>query len=436
MNTSESLLAPLDSLDVVAYSDLTREQLIERIRTLEERENRTTSPSTDSALRDSEERIRAIVNTAVEGIVTIDARGIVESLNPAALSMFGYRADEVVGQNISMLMPEPYRNSHDNYIESYLTSGNAKIIGIGREVVGQRKDGSVFPMDLSVGEVRLAGARLFTGILRDITERKNAEARLAQLAVSLAEKNKDLEAVVYAASHDLRSPLINIQGFAHELSRTCATIRNRLAAPDFPNSGSNEIHRLLREDAPEAIGFILSGVAKMNALLTGFLRYSRLGHIPIQIQKLDMNQLVSEVARAMEFEIKQSGVDLQLANLPPCYGDPTQIGQVFSNLLANALKYRDPSRPGKIVISGTISGSSSLYRIRDNGIGIDPQHRPKIFEMFYRLNPAASEGEGLGLSIAQRILQKHNGAISVESEPGQGSEFSVTLPNTAPENAK
>src|SRR5262249_1744578 len=157
----------------------------------------------ESALHDSEERLHAILQTAVEGILTIDEHGIVESINPAAEKTFGFTAAEIVGRNVSALMPSPYREEHDGYIANYLRTGNARIIGIGREVVGQRKDGSLFPMDLAVSEVNLAGRRLFTGFIRDISERKRAEDKLASLAQTLAEKNKELETIVYVASHDL-----------------------------------------------------------------------------------------------------------------------------------------------------------------------------------------------------------------------------------------
>src|SRR5690242_7144337 len=186
---------------------MTRAQLVERLKALEPQSGPNRQES--SGLKDTEERLRAILETAVEGIITIDDRGIIESMNPAAEKTFGFSAAEVIGRNVSVLMPSPYREEHDGYLSNYLRSGDAKIIGIGREVVGQRKDGTVFPMDLAVSEVRLANRRLFTGFVRDITERKKAEARLAELAQSLAEKNKELETMVYIASHDLRSPLVN-----------------------------------------------------------------------------------------------------------------------------------------------------------------------------------------------------------------------------------
>ena len=389
----------------------------------------TRHQESEQALRDSEEQMRAVVHTAVEGIITIDQRGIIQSINPAAERTFGYAAAEVVGQNVSLLMPGPDRQEHDGYIANYLRTGQAKIIGIGREVAGQRKDGTVFPMELAVSEVRLAGQRVFTGFVRDITERKRAEEKLAELAGTLAEKNKELETIVYVASHDLRSPLVNIQGFSKELARACETVRSVLDASKEKAIHQAEVQRILAEDVPEAIGFILSGVTKIDALLSGLLRFSRLGRAALRIERLDMNALMASIIRAMEFQIQQVGATFRVEPLPSCLGDAIQINQVFSNLLDNALKYLHPQRPGAILVTARQEDRRAVYCVRDNGIGIAPEHQNKVFEIFHRLNPALGEGEGLGLTIAQRILERQDGRIWVESAPGQGSAFFVSLPS-------
>ncbi|MBA4149153.1 MAG: PAS domain S-box protein [Verrucomicrobia bacterium] len=408
------------------YSGMSKAELIERLQSLEQ----STTHTHQVELRDNEERMRAILQTAVEGIITIDERATVELINPAAEKLFGYSASEVIGQNVSMLMPSPYREEHDTYMHNYSSTGHPKIIGIGREVVGQRKDGSVFPMDLAVSEVRLANKRLFTGFVRDITERKRAEAQLADLAQTLAEKNKELETIVYVASHDLRSPLVNIQGFSKELARACDKVRATLESSNDPKVSKPEIKLILEEDVPEAISFIQAGVTKIDALLAGFLRFSRLGRAAIKIERLDMNAMLQSIAKAMEFQVKQAGATLKIDSLPECMGDSTQVNQVFTNLLENSLKYRDPQRAGLIEVSGQIEDSHSVYTVRDNGIGIAPEHQVKVFEIFHRLNPNASEGEGLGLTIAQRILERQHGKIWIESKIGVGSSFFVSLPST------
>jgi PAS domain S-box-containing protein len=414
------------------YRRMTKAQLIARLRETEGHAPPAAKiaapPCSDSATIDHERRIRAILETAVEGIITIDEQGLVESVNPAAERIFGYKASELIGRNVSNLMPSPFREEHDAYLRNYIRSGKARIIGIGREVLGLRKNGTVFPMDLSVSEVRLANARLFTGFVRDITERKQAASESAALSRSLAEKNKELETIVYIASHDLRSPLVNIQGFSRELAQACEFIHKRIVETPGDTLSKKDLNDLVSEDVPEAIGFIQAGVAKMDALLSGFLRFSRLGRVSLSIQPLDMNELIAAVTQTMDYQIKQFGITLEVAPLPACMGDPVQINQVFTNLIDNAVKYRSPDRPGTIRISGRIEQGQAIFSVRDNGIGIAPEHQGKAFEIFHRLNPNRGEGEGLGLAIAQRILDRQHGRIHVESAPGQGSNFLVSLP--------
>jgi PAS domain S-box-containing protein len=413
------------------YENLTRAELIQRLQTVEPESKGSKGRSAESAFRDSEERLRAILETAVEGIITIDERGIIESMNPAAEKIFGYKAAEMIGKNVSVLMPSPYREEHDGYLANYLRTGHAKIIGIGREVVGERKDGSMFPMDLAVSEVKLADKRLFTGFVRDITERKRAEEKLADLARTLAEKNKELETVVYVASHDLRSPLVNVQGFSRELAHACERVHELLSKAKDVDVLRSELDTILSDDVPEAIEFIQAGVAKMDTLLSGFLRFSRLGRAAVKIESLAMTAMLNHIANAMEFQIKQSGTTLRIENLPDCLGDATQVSQVFSNLLDNAIKYLDRARPGMIHVTGSVQDGRAVYAVQDNGIGIPPEHQIKIFEIFHRLNPGIGSGEGLGLTIAQKILERQDGRIWVESEPGKGSTFFVSLPAVA-----
>jgi chemotaxis family two-component system sensor kinase Cph1 len=408
---------------MAAYEHLSREELLRRV------QDTGTAEGIDlaAAVQDGEERLRAILQTAVEGIITVDERGVVETINPAAEAIFGWTSAEIVGRNISNLMPTPYRNEHDTYMQNYLRTGQAKIIGIGREVTGMRKDGSVFPMDLAVSEVKLSSRRLFAGFIRDITERKRAEARLEEFAQTLAEKNKELETIVYVASHDLRSPLVNIQGFSQELTLSCERLRELISGQSKAGDAP-ELKTLLDDEIPEALEFIRAGVVKIDKLLSGFLRYSRLGRAALTIRPLNPTALVEAVASAMGFQVQKAGAKLDLQPLPDCLGDETQLSQVFSNLLDNAIKYLDPSKPGIISVSGEVRDGRAVYTIRDNGIGIASEHQPRIFEIFHRLNPSRGEGEGLGLTIAQRLLERQNGKIWVESKPGEGSAFFISIP--------
>jgi signal transduction histidine kinase len=268
----------------------------------------------------------------------------------------------------------------------------------------------------------------YVAIRTDITQRKADEEEPKRLAHDLAEKNKELEAIVYAASHDLRSPLVNIQGFSRQLARVCEQMQATSATASDGRVEAAAVREAFAIAIPQALRFIQAGVVKMDALLSGLLRYSRLGRVALNLQPVDMNTLMAGVVQALRFQTEQAGAAMKLEALPDCVGDPTQVGQVFSNLIDNALKYRDPGRPLRISIRGRAENGRVVYAVADNSVGIDPQHQSAVFEIFHRLDPNASPGEGLGLTIAQRSLDRQNGKIWVESQVGVGSTFFVALP--------
>lgn len=269
-------------------------------------------------------------------------------------------------------------------------------------------------------------------VFHDITERRRAVEALEALNYQLEDKNKELNAIIHASSHDLRSPLVNIQGFSHELERTCGKLRDRVARTSIPPDERERIETLLNVDFPECIHYILSGVARMDRLLVGLLQLSRLERTALEVVPLDMNGIIRDILQTMEFQVKASGVSVYVTDLPPCMGDPTRINRVFSNLLDNAVKYLDPSRPGRICVEGTTQNGQAVYRVVDNGIGIPAEHQDRVFEIFHRLNSKTGvPGEGLGLTSVRRIVERHNGRIRVESEPGKGSTFCITLPQVS-----
>jgi len=267
------------------------------------------------------------------------------------------------------------------------------------------------------------------GISRDITARKRAEDDREHLMETLALKNEELESVLYVTSHDLRAPLVNIQGFGNELSRSCDLIHSALKDKVKSADMNGEVRTVLNKDVPEALGFILSSATRMDSLLSGLLRLSRLGQAAVHIEPLDMNAMLTDVTKSMEYQVKEAGVTVDIELLPPSVGDASQINQVFSNILDNALKYLDESRPGMIRIYAKIEDGQSIYCVEDNGVGIAGEHQSKIFEIFHRLEPDRKSGEGLGLTIVRHILDRHNGKVWVESEPGKGSKFFVSLPS-------
>ena len=262
----------------------------------------------------------------------------------------------------------------------------------------------------------------------DITDRKQAEMELERLNSALAQKNAELEQIIYVTSHDLRSPLVNAQGFSQELKYTVQELCELLEGCEIPPEHCERLSELMHDELREDLDYILASIAKMDRLLSGLLKLSRLGRAALTIEALDMNNLLRQVVSIFEFHIQNAGVNVDIAPLPPCEGDDTQINQVFSNLLGNALKYLDPGRPGRIRVWGREEEDRSVYCVEDNGIGIAPEHQPRIFEIFHRLDPEQSDGEGLGLTIVSRAIERQGGKIWVESTLGQGSRFFVSLP--------
>jgi PAS domain S-box-containing protein len=255
--------------------------------------------------------------------------------------------------------------------------------------------------------VRLLGSHV------DITERKQAEAERERLLRKLESKNHELESVLYAASHDLRAPLVNIQGFSKEIENT------------WRETESPE-----REDALDsAMHYIRSSVRKMDALIEGMLKVSRTGRTPLHLEPLDVARILEDVTASLFYQIQSAAAEVTIEPLPDCLGDANQINQAFTNLVDNALKYRDPGRPLRITVSGKAKDREVTYCVEDNGSGIPPKEQPRIWELFHRLDPHGDvEGEGVGLTLVQKIAERHNGRVTVESEPGKGSRFYLALP--------
>jgi PAS domain S-box-containing protein len=272
----------------------------------------------------------------------------------------------------------------------------------------------------------------FVAVFDVITERKRAEQERAALIRDLERMNAELEELIYVASHDLRAPLVNLQGFGLRLEKASAELAAALQSPEVPAAVRESTARMVGERIPGALKFIRASVEKMDALVSGLLRVSRLGHVSLNIERIDMNQLIRDVIATQTIQIQAAGAEVQAGALPACAGDANLLNQVFSNLLDNALKYRDPARPLQIRFWGRIEDERAIYSVTDTGVGIAPEHQSKIWEMFHRLHPeGAAPGEGLGLNLVRRILDRHRGRVWVESTPGQGSRFFVSLPATS-----
>ncbi len=239
---------------------------------------------------------------------------------------------------------------------------------------------------------------------------------------------EDMETLMHVISHDLRAPIVTIQGFCQELTLACDRLKTLFEEESMSDAVRKNVNPLVTEDIPEAVRFIRAGADSVNSVTSGILRFIRLGQIDLQWERLDMNALMMGIISSMEFQLKKKGVVLQIRDLPDCMGDEVLVTQVFANLIDNAQKYLDPSRPGEITISARTMDACEIFTITDNGIGIPTEQHARIFQVFHRLAPQHEKGDGLGLAIVQRIIDRHQGKIEVESLPGNGTSFHVSLP--------
>ncbi len=499
-------------------------------------------------------RIQAILDSVVDAIITINGEGIVESVNVAGVKMFGYAAEEVIGQNVKMLMPEPFRGEHDQYLRNYRQSGVRKIIGIGREVSAVRKDGTVFPIELAVSEVALGDRRLFTGIIkdisqrqfaenalrhsearktamldtamdafitinyqgnilefnpaaeqmfgysrdeamgcvmadliiparlrddhrrglskylttgegpilnrrieltamrkgggefpvdvaisrlpqegpplftgyiRDITDRKRAESQLHEANLELvrraahierfnerlARSNEELKQFAYVASHDLQEPLRKVTSF-------CQMLRD-------------EYGTILDGEARQYIDYAVDGALRMKTLVNDLLTYSRIETQGKPLVATESQSAFAEAIDNLELAIQDAGATVECDRLPVINADRSQLVRLFQNLVANAIKFRGDA-PSRVEVWAEEMADEWIFHVRDNGIGIDRQYHQRIFVIFQRLHAReAYPGTGIGLSVCKRIVDRLGGRIWVDSEPGRGSDFCIAVPKLA-----
>ncbi|WP_181416744.1 PAS domain S-box protein [Nitrospira lenta] len=382
--------------------------------------------------------IRAILDHAADGIITIDERGVVTSFNPAAGRIFGYTADEIIHTNISRLMPEPYQSAHDGYLQHYRQTGHANVIGKEVEVAGVKKDGTVFPIDLTVSEVRLADSRFFTGFVRDITARKKSEEALRLAADHLESKNHELEqardqalaathaksAFLATMSHEIRTPMNAIMGMSELLLETQLTEEQT----EYVHRFNRAIHALLN---------LINDILDISKIESGHLK---LEDIPFDLRELaeTTGELMAERAhtKGLELIIRIDSDVPRLVN-----GDPTRLRQILINLLGNAIKF---THHGDVTLHVQRHGPDSKDQLHlsvtDSGIGIPKDKLDTIFENFIQVDSSTTRkygGSGLGLSICRRLAELMGGRIWAESTLGAGSTMHVILclPQVVPDTA-
>jgi PAS domain S-box-containing protein len=370
------------------------------------------------ALRESEEKFRSLFSEMTEMVVLhnlvydefgnpCDYRII--DCNDAFSKSTGYSHEAAVGK----LASELYEQNPPPYLAVYADvalTGNTCELNTYYEKLDRYFQISV------VSTVRGS----FATITSDITEMRRYNDMLI-------EKNKELESYVYITSHDLRSPLVNIQGFSARLKKQTDLMCDALKECDMEESKKLLLEENITKKIPLTLDFIFNNVSKMDKMLNGLLQISRTGKITMSIQRIDMHSLISTIVQSVEFQLNEANATVQIGKLPSCYGDENMLSQLFTNMIGNAIKYRHASRNLRIRISGIETYHRVRYCIEDNGIGISKQYLDKIWNVFYRIDHKQTPGEGMGLSIAKRITDKHKGKIWVESTENEGSKFYIEL---------
>ena len=378
---------------------------------------RASLQESSAALQEQEENLRAVLTSVIDGIITIDDDGTVRSFNQAAEGIFGYAADEVIGNNVRMLMPEPYHSSHDGYLRNYLSSGDAQIIGIGREVVGRRQDGSTFPMDLAVSEMEVHGNRMFVGLTRDITERKRAEQELQVAKEQAEEANKTKSEFLANMSHELRTPLNAVIGYSEMLSES---------AEDDERA----------QDMQDAKRIEVAGKHLLD-LINEVLDLSKIeaGQIELHLEDIDLQAMVDDVTQTVDPVIQKNANRLEVqcaGDIGVMHADLTRVRQVLFNLLSNSAKFTDQGTV-TLAVDREVQDEEEwiLFRVTDTGIGMTAEQLGRIFEPFKQADSSTTRqygGTGLGLTICREFCQMMGGDIGVESQPGKGSTFTMRLP--------
>ena len=393
----ELMLSPLESAEEILVTAAIR--------------NISVRKKADEHLAAMEGRYRGLLEAAPDAMVVVNQGGEIVLLNVQAEKQFEYSRDELIGQKVKNIIPEGFA---ERLLADGLRSAEEALgqqIGTGIELNGRRKNGSEFPIELMLSPLESAEGTLVTAAVRDITTRKRAESQLLQKVLELNRSNLELQQFANIASHDLQEPLRMVAGYTQLLSRR---YKGKLDA-----------------DADEFIAFAVDGASRMQRLIHNLLAYSRVETKGKELLETSSEEALQRALLNLRGAVEDSGAMVSHDPLPMVMADEMQLTQLFQNLVGNAIKYQKSGTP-KVHVSATMNGENKWnFSVTDNGLGIDPQYFDRIFGMFQRLHKREEfAGTGIGLAICKKIVERHDGKISVESEPGQGSTFSFTLAGT------
>ncbi len=372
----------------------------------------TEQHAVEQAMREQTERLRSILETVPDAIIVIDEKGAIESFSPAAERLFGWTNAEAVGRNVNILMPTPYHQQHDGYLKRYRETGERRIIGIGRVVVGQRRDGSTFPMELAVGEMTRPSGRFFTGFVRDLTERQDAEKRLQELQTELLHvaRLSDMGQMASALAHELNQPLSAVINWTQAARRMITT------------SGS--------QVPPNVLDYMDNAIAQADRAgqiirrLRDFIERGESEHRPE-----DINKVVEEATALALVGAKESGARVAFAfspDLPRVTTDKVQVQQVVMNLVRNAIEAMASVAERRLTIATALGDESTIeVSVADTGPGLPAEVAAKLFQPFVTTK---EKGMGLGLSISRSIIDNLGGRLRAGANPEGGVTFCFSLP--------
>lgn len=379
------------------------------------------------AAREAAEAVfRAVWEQSSMGMRLTDAAGDIRAVNDAYCRLVRWPREALVGQPFTCIyraddVAEMQRRYQERFAQRAVQERFSRQL--------QLRDGRALDLEVTSSFMELEHTVMLLVMFQDVSLRKQAEAAREEMARTLKFKNQELERLVYLTSHDLRSPMLNIQGFAHRIAGDCAKLRGLVEADPFSPKDRAAALEIVSRQLPRSFGFIQAGVEKMDRLIASLLRLSRLGRAAFEPKPLDLNAVVNEALNALAFSLQAAEGEVEVGALPACAGDAALVSQLFTNLIDNAIKYRCPGRGLRLAITGEVREGQVVYCVADNGVGIPPEQQERIWEVFFRADPVgAVAGDGLGLNLVRGIAERHGGKVWVESVPGEGSRFFVALP--------